>query len=73
MVTHLADEWARRIEAALPVSTHRMGNGSWIAVWLAGDAHDEGYGHRHPDACFSVEELDSGPDWMGLVKGRLGL
>lgn len=67
------DRWAREIERAFSVSAQRMGNGSWIAVWKHSVQHDDGYGHRHPDACFSAEELSAATDWRELVCARLGL
>jgi len=67
------DVWTRHLERAFPVTAQRMGNGTWIAVWKHSVAHDEGYGHRHPDACFSAEELVRSADWHALVRARLGL
>lgn len=73
MVSQAPDNWTQMLEGTLPVTSHRMGNGSWIAVWCIGNACNEGYGHRHPDACFSVDELESASDWQALVRDRLGI
>lgn len=73
MASLAPDNWTHEIDSALPVTSHRMGNGSWIAVWCTSDSCNEGYGHRHPDACFSVDELEASTDWQGLVRERLGL
>jgi len=67
------EEWVNRIQAAVPVTAQRMGNGSWIAVWKSTPQGSDGYGHRHPDACFSIHELEDAGDWLQLVAGRLGI
>jgi len=67
------EKWEKHIERGFPVTAQRMGNGTWVAVWRNNSSHDDVYGHRHPDACFSADELESSPDWHGLVRTRLGL